>query len=158
MIYERGIWSFEEPPFEDGDIINGCNVSQLAPDTVICAGLRVTINGGNWVNVKPDPLWTINGGNWTQVDRCSHLYPKWVKRGLPKCAERCKHMQGAGKQTVEIPEEEFRQLKRDGDLTLQAETLAPDADGVPVVKLTKEAYVYQDNRVGDNRPRVREVG
>jgi|GEM_PF-4546426 len=87
-------YSFRDPgdDIKDGAVIDSGNFSQLVPGTVILKGKRLTINGGNWTNVKKDPAWTINGGNWTQVSRCSHVHPGWVERGLSECATECSHM------------------------------------------------------------------
>lgn len=78
--------------FKNEDIINSGNFSQIYPNTEILVGLTLTINGGNWVNVKPQPGWTINGGNWAQISRCSHLHPAtWFEHGLIECALDCQH-------------------------------------------------------------------
>ncbi len=93
-IIERGNWSFKDPgdDIPSGSTINGGNFSQLAPGTVILAGKTLTINGGNWANVKKDAAWTVNGGNFTQKSRCSHLHPEWVAKGLDECDEDCDHV------------------------------------------------------------------
>ena len=77
----------------DGATINGGNFSQAVPGTVILAGKTLTINGGNWINVLRDPLWTVNGGSWWQIDRCAHLHPSWVEHGvIPAEPENCRHV------------------------------------------------------------------
>lgn len=92
----------------DGSTINGGNFSQLVPDTVILEGKALTINGGNWVNVRKQPEWTINGGNWCQVSRCSHLHPEWVQHGLSECSENCQHVtevdtvEGEGAESITV--------------------------------------------------------
>lgn len=79
--------------FENGDVINNGNFSQLHPGTEILVGKTLVINGGNWINVKAQPEWVIDGGNWAQIDRCSHLHPEFVeKHGLVECVTECKHM------------------------------------------------------------------
>jgi hypothetical protein len=87
-------YSFQDPDLPDGTVINGGNFTQFLPNTEIMVGKTLTINGGNFVNVKKQPTWTINGGNWTQIDRCSHLNPKLIALGLPVCAADCKHKVG----------------------------------------------------------------
>ena len=91
---ERGNWSFRDPgdDIASGDTINGGNFSQLAPDTAILVGKTLTINGGNWVNVRRDAAWTVNGGNWCQVERCSNLHPDLVAKGLAECGVECDHL------------------------------------------------------------------
>lgn len=86
-------YSFQDPGDEipGGAVINRGNFTQLLPGTEILVGKQLTINGGNWTNVKRQPGWTVTGGNWTQADRCSHLNPKLVERGLPRCADECRH-------------------------------------------------------------------
>lgn len=87
-------YSFTDPgdAIPDGAIINNGNFTQMYPDTPIMVGKPLTINGGNFTNVRKDPAWTINGGNWTQVSRCSHLHPEWIPRGLAECPENCEHV------------------------------------------------------------------
>ena len=99
-IIDRGNWSFRDPGEDvpDGSIINGGNFSQHSPDTAILVGKVLTINGGNFVNVRKDPNWTINGGNFVQISRCSHLHPMWIDEGLPECVELCSHVV----ETIEI--------------------------------------------------------
>ena len=164
----------------DGSVIVGGNFRQLIPDTVILAGKRLTIRGGNWINVKPDPNWTVEGGNWAQISCCSHLHPEWIKRGLPECPEDCEiehapapehpewvdkglpecpedcqHRQGTEKQWGEIDEKEYR---------THFASLSPskpqvrigkevDAQNVTVQRFEKEVYVYRDAVQGHNRPK-----
>lgn len=87
-------YSFTDPVeyFKNGDVINGGNFSQLVPNTEIMAGLTLTINGGNFTNVKKQAGWTVTGGNWTQVSRCSHVNQSWVSKGLSECSVECSHM------------------------------------------------------------------
>jgi len=87
-------WSFKDPgeAIKDGSVIDSGNFTQLQPDTPIMVGKPLTINGGNWTNVRKDPAWTINGGRWTQVSRCSHLHPELIDIGLDECALECEHM------------------------------------------------------------------
>jgi hypothetical protein len=73
----------------DGAVIEGGNFSQSSPGTVILAGKSLTIRGGNWCNVEPDPAWTIEGGNWARIDRCVHLHPEM---GLPAEGDNCRHV------------------------------------------------------------------
>ena len=97
---EHGNWSLRDPgdDISDGSVINGGNFSQHTPDTPILVGKILTINGGNFVNVRKDAKWTINGGNWAQVSRCSHLHPDFVPHGLSECIEVCPHVV----ETIEI--------------------------------------------------------
>lgn len=107
----KGNWSFRDPgdAIPDGSTIENGNFVQVVPDTEILAGKVLVINGGNWCNVRKDPNWTINGGNWTKANRCSHLHPNMVARGvLPECPENCPHVvdvdviEGEGGQSVTI--------------------------------------------------------
>ena len=93
-------YSFQDPDLPDGSVIESGNFSQLVPGTAIMVGKTLTINGGNFTNVAAQPEWTVKGGNWTQVDRCSHLHPEFVPRGLQECVTECKHM--ISKDTIEI--------------------------------------------------------
>ena len=87
-------YSFTDPSdkIEDGAVIDSGNFTQLVPGTEILKGKKLTINGGNWTNVKKQPEWTVNGGNWTQVSRCSHLHPQLIEQGLTPCQENCSHV------------------------------------------------------------------
>lgn len=91
----RGNWSFREPgdDIPNGSTINAGNFSQAVPDTAILAGKTLTINGGNFSNVRKDANWIINGGNFTQKSRCSHLHPNWLAKGyLGQCIDNCSHV------------------------------------------------------------------
>lgn len=87
----RGNWSFSDPDAEIpvDSIINGGNFSQLQPDTPILVGKALTINSGNWTNVRQDAAWIIQGGNWTQINMCAHLHPELE---LPAEVEDCPHV------------------------------------------------------------------
>ena len=86
-------YSFKDPAdIKDGAIIVGGNFTQLVPNTEIMKLLNLTINGGNFTNVKKQPGWVVNGGNWAQIDRCSHNWPKYVEFGLAECEIECRHM------------------------------------------------------------------
>ena len=97
-------YSFKDPgktgDIKDGAVINSGNFTQLVPGTEIMKDLNLTINGGNFTNVKKQDQWAINGGNWTQIDRCSNLNPKWVGYGLTECPTECKHM--VSKDVIEV--------------------------------------------------------
>lgn len=88
-------YCFQDPDIKDGSVITSGNFSQLYPNTEIMKDISLTINGGNWTNVKKQSTWTINGGNWTQVNRCSNLHPGLVSKGLTECAENCEHVVNA---------------------------------------------------------------
>ena len=87
-------YSFQNPydDIQDGAVINDGNFSQIYPDTEILQGKTLTINGGNWTNVKQQPEWTINGGNWTQINFCSHLHSNLIPKGLVECVDNCIHV------------------------------------------------------------------
>jgi len=155
-VIRQGNFCWREPPFENGDVIEGCNCSQLTPNTEICKGvLNLTINGGNFVNCKPQPSWVVNGGNWAQKSMCSHEHPEWLRWGLPACKEDCQHRQGSAKQWVEIEEGEFKELT---DAALEPATPklqvreTADSYGIKTQKFEKEVFVYEDKYVGCNRP------
>ena len=87
-------YSFKDPgdAIANYAVIDSGNFTQLYPDTPIMTGKTLTINGGNWTNVRKDPNWTITGGNWTQLSFCSHLHPNWIDDGLSECAVDCEHL------------------------------------------------------------------
>ena len=91
---KRGNWAFGEPSTDDvpaGSVISGGNFSQHTPDTLIMAGRSLTINGGNWINVRKDAAWTITGGNWVQIEFCANKNPHLVGHGLAAEVENCPH-------------------------------------------------------------------
>lgn len=156
-VWKSGNWSFAEPPFADGDTVKGGNCSQLLPNTEICKTVKnLTITGGNFCNCKPQPTWTITGGNWCQKSFCSHEHPEWVARGLPVCAEDCLHRDGAVKQWVDIPEDEYRREKNSvaADKPAAQVLKAVDADGVTVQRFQKSVFVYRDGNLGSNKPKA----
>ena len=156
MIWKSGNFSFNEPPYKDGDTVTGGNCSQLMPDTEICSSVvNLTISGGNFCNCKPQPTWTVIGGNWCQKSFCSHEHPEWVKRGLPACKEDCIHRTDSKKLWVDIQEDEYRK-----ELNSVSPTKPPvqvlkttDADGVTAQKFQKSVYVYRDGNLGSNKPK-----
>jgi hypothetical protein len=143
-------FSFKDPPFKDGDVIEGGNYTQLVPHTLICEGVKnLTINGGNFVNCKPQPGWILNGGNWCQVEYCSHERPDLIIEGLDLCVENCKH-RSAEKVERDVDEAEYRKKKleakdaelpiTDGDLSVEK---AADVDGVTVQVFKVSEYEYK---------------
>ena len=85
-------YSFQDPDLPDGSVIDNGTFTQLEPNTEIMVGKTLTINGGNFTNVKKQPGWTVNGGNFTQINRCSHNWPKYIDFGLIECEAECQHM------------------------------------------------------------------
>lgn len=86
-------YAFKNPDLPDGSVIDSGNFCQAVPNTEIMVGKSLTINGGNFTNVKKQPEWTVNGGNFTQVNRCGHLHQRLVDKGLiPVCVENCSHV------------------------------------------------------------------
>jgi len=85
-------YSFQDPALLKGSVVDSGNFTQAVPNTEIMTDKTLTINGGNFTNVKKQPEWKINGGNWTQIDFCSHLHPEFVGKGLPECGTECKHL------------------------------------------------------------------
>jgi hypothetical protein len=147
-------YAFQDPPFKDGDVIEGGNFTQLLPATEICKDVKtLTINGGNFVNCIPQPGWTINGGNWAQKGFCSHKLPGFVRHGLPECGDDCEH-QSAEKESERVTEEEYRNLKREAeDIQSPVEdkdlsVVKPvDADGVTLQEFRISRYGYTDTTV-----------
>jgi len=149
-IWKHGNYAFKEPSFQDGDTVEDGNYCQLQPNTEICKNIKnIIINGGNFVNVKPQSAWTINGGNWVQKEFCTHQHPNFINRGLTPCAENCSHRQGENKQWVDIDEKEYIQIKEE---ELKANTLVSsvkiektvDLNEITQQKFQKEIYIYED--------------
>lgn len=163
MIYTEGNFSFSQPPFSDGDTVEGGNYTQLLPDTEICVGVEnVTVRGGNFVNCKPPASWTLLGGNWCQISFCSHVRPDLVKHGLPVHAEDCEHRKSPTKSWEPIEEDEYRELYKAQDPEDPEATIPPkvkidtykDGDKVTIQTFRKEVYVYE-NKVVKNGGKVK---
>ena len=135
----HGNWSFRDPVDEvhDGDTITGGNFSQLVAGTEILKGLRLTITGGNWCNVKPQPEWTITGGSWAEFEYCAHESPRLVAKGLPAEIVACKH-RSPDRSWQRTDVERFKAVK-DNALT---------ADDARIIT-KKDAYGLPDNGDGD---------
>ena len=161
----HGNYSFSEPPFKDGDVVQpapgqAVNCRQLYPDTEICKDVKtLTIYNGDFVNCKPQPTWIVLGGNWRQVDYCSHDNPGLVAKGLTPCAEDCSHRTG-DPVWVDVSEEELREkqasirdkLKPDVKEELRI-TDTKDADGVQGdQKFEVLRHDYKSELLHSNRP------
>lgn len=154
-VIKEGNWSFKDPGknIPDGSTIDSGNFCQVAPGTKILSGKKLIINGGNWVNVEPDPNWTINSGNWAQIEFCSHERPELVKRGLKVCLDDCIH-RSEEKNEREISEEEFRKKNIESkkmnssteksDLTINKSV---DSDGITVQTFKIQEYTYRSRVV-----------
>ncbi len=153
MIHTSGNYSFQDPPFKDGDTVTGGNYRMFVPETEICKGVKnLTITGGNFTNIKPQPTWTVTGGRWCQISRCSHLHPEWVELGLPECPANCEH-RTAEKVVRELDENEVRRRKQQArPLDGYAATKVRSADGVDVIRHTVVEYVYSEAVHEDVRP------
>lgn len=144
-LFVGGNWSFQEPPFRDGDVIESANCSQHTPETEVCKDVRdLKIIGGNFVNVKMQATWAIEGGNHCQLSR--HVDEERAKAwGLPPCKADCEH-RSAAKEWVEVDVDEFREAKAsmsERDVKIEGE---PDDDGVREQIFKKLVYTYHDKR------------
>jgi len=154
MIWKSGNYSFKEPPFKDGDVVEGGNFTQLAPHTEICKAVtKLTVNGGNFVNCRPQDGWTLNGGNWCQIDFCTNERPELIERGLQPCATDCKH-RSSEKIEREVDEEEYREKKievKDIKLPITDDDLAIEksvnADGITVQKFRVSEYEHKSGLI-----------
>ena len=141
MIHTSGNYSYQEPPFKDGDTVRGGNMSQHTPGTAICKGVKnVVVEGGNWTNCAKPESWTVRGGNWCQISRCTHLMDT-IPKGMKLCADDCEH-RSAGLQDVEITREEAAKLKTVAKAYVESERVAKDGLGEKV--FTERRYVYRD--------------
>ncbi len=150
MKHERRNYCYEDPKCSDGDEFVACNLTQAAPDTIICKDAKgLVFRNCNLVNCVVPGDAKIEGCNTSQISRCTHEHPELIERGLKACAEDCTHRVGATKQTVEIPEDEYRKLAT-ADRSVSK---AVDADGVTIQAFTKSAYVYRDKVVSNEGER-----
>ena len=154
MTWKHGNYSFREPPFKDGDVVEGGNYCQLRPGTAICAAVtKLTITGGNFVNCIPQPGWTCTGGNWCQIEHCTHDRPELIDKGLKVCAEDCEHRSAAKVERV-VDEREYRdKLTEAKDIAkpIQLADIAVeksiDADGVTLQAFKVSEYEYKSKVV-----------
>jgi len=92
---------------ENGDTFERCNISQLVPDTAICAGKTgLTFTSCNLVNCSVPGDAVVEHCNTAQISRCAHLHPEWD--ALPAEADDCPHVvdtdiiEGEGGSTLTI--------------------------------------------------------
>ena len=101
---KKGNFAYRDPNDEeipDGSVIYGGMFRQHTPETKIMVGRKLTILGGNWVNVIPDPNWIIGtlnskgrqegGGMWYKRELCANKHPELVERGLAPEPVNCPH-------------------------------------------------------------------
>ena len=110
---------------EDGDVFEGCNLSQAVPGTPI--GLKAQVGTGletcatpakglvfrrcNLANCLPPEDAVVEDCMVAQTELCSHLHPELVERGLPECPEKCSHVQPGGDAWQPTSEKHFRFAK-----------------------------------------------
>lgn len=161
MIYKNKNFSFTDPKCSAGDELIACNITQAAPNTEICKGLKVTFTDCNLVNCVPPAEATVNGGNTAQISRCTHEHPELIERGLKACAEDCEHRDGSSKQRVETDEKEFRkELNSLSASKPQVKiTKSVDSDGITQQAFEKEVFVYKDKVIGRFKPsKISKIG
>jgi len=154
---KSGNYSFQEPPFKNGDVVTGGNYSQLVLDTEICKSVTtLTVTGGNFCNCKPQPGWIITGGNWCRKSFCSHEHPEWIARGLHECAEDCEHRDGTEKQWVNIDEEALKQESDSNSAEKAPVQVLSTVDSYGITRQTfqKQVFIYKDTNLGSNKPKV----
>ena len=158
-IIKSGNFSFKEPPFKNGDIVEGGNYSQLTPHTEICKNVTIlTVNGGNFCNCKPQDGWILNGGNWCQIEFCTHDRPELIEKGLTPCVADCGH-KSKDKIERDVDEPEYRKKAaevQDIKSSITAEDLSidktVDTDGVTVQKFKVSEYEYKPSIVQKGMP------
>jgi len=157
--WKHGNYSFRDPPFKDGDVVEGGNYCQLEPGTAICAAVEtLTIIGGNFVNCIPQAGWTVTGGNWCQIGYCTHDRPELIDKGLKPCADDCEH-RSAAKVERAVDEREYRdKLAEAKDIAkpIQLADLAVeksvDADGVTLQAFKVSEYEYKSTVTQTGKP------
>ena len=87
-------FSHRDPPdvvaVVNGDTLDRCNISQLVPHTVVCAGITgLTFRGCNLVNCDVPEDAVVEHCNTVQISRCAHLHPEWP---LDAEADNCPHV------------------------------------------------------------------
>jgi hypothetical protein len=144
-------FQFQNPPCEDRDIFERCNIMQITPGTKICEG-KTGLNfiRCNLTNAALPADAKFDQCRRSRVEFCENLHPKFKKHGLTAEGPLCQHRVGSTKQWVEIDEKEFRRVKRstDPDKPALNVTKEVDADGITVHVFTKRVWVYADNRLG----------
>ena len=146
---------FQDPECKSGDVFEGCNLSQVAPGTAICAGkTKLKFNFCNLINAIPPSDAKVVGCNTAQIEFCSHRCPNMVRYGLPVCEEDCAHRKSDTKVWVPITEKEYRASYRDLSQDNLAIRVAKTVDeqGVTVQEFEKEVFEYDNHIVGKYKP------
>jgi len=81
-------YSFQQPTFQNGDVLDECNCSQKFPNTMFGANDMQYIEC-NLVNCQLGAGCSVVDCNQAQVDFCYWLHPDM---GLPVEPENCRHV------------------------------------------------------------------
>lgn len=102
-IIRKQNYSFEQPQFQDGDILDECNCSQKAPHTPFGTANMQYVEC-NLVNCDIDPSATVFDCNTVQIDHCYWLHPDME---LPVEPENCRHVVEIDNVTIDGQTETF---------------------------------------------------
>jgi hypothetical protein len=93
---------FKQPQFEDGQVVEGWNLTQLNPHTKIGEGVKgLTFKNCNLLNCDVPKDAKVIDCLTVQKDFCSHNHPDWVEKGIEACGEDCKHYKKTEEETID---------------------------------------------------------
>ena len=88
---------FKQPDLDPNDVLEGVNLSQISPNTVIGEGVEgLVFKNCNLTNCNANGI--VVGGNKSQVSFCSHLHKEWVFE--ESCKKICEHVTSHVKELV----------------------------------------------------------
>ena len=93
MSIEGQNFSFKQPDFTNGDVVENCNLTQLQPGTLIGGGVAgLVFRYCNLVNCSVPGDAVVENCNTSQIERCANLHPELLKRGLVPEDVNCPHV------------------------------------------------------------------
>jgi len=88
-------WAYPvfDPPVDNGDTIQNCNLSQLEPHTdILKVYTGLTYSHCNLVNCDVSNDAIIEDCNNAHIDFCTHLNEGLIDFGLTPCLTECEHL------------------------------------------------------------------
>lgn len=93
---------FQQPTFEQGQTVEGWNLTQLQPHTAIGGGVSgLRFVNCNLLNCDVPADAVVESCLTCHKSFCSHLHPEWIQHGLPECDEVCDHVADVDEVTID---------------------------------------------------------
>lgn len=109
-VYKNQNFAFTEPPCENGDVFENCNLSQKVVTGMFVGKTGLTFIKCNRFNCNLPADSTIEGGLGIHKDCCSWLHPEW---NLSEEAENCRHVVDTDTLTVDEQTIEINYIRED---------------------------------------------